>query len=125
MSTNDIRDKIAEAICESTTSGRMFPWHSLSESDRDAWRRMADAAGGAWREACTVTTVEQLDALPDRAVILDVDGVVLRRNPWLSENPALWFPLDGYSSLEQDFGIAADEIDLPARVIHHPDWETK
>lgn len=125
MSANDIRDKIAEALCESTTSGRMFPWHSLSESDRDAWRRMVDTAGVAWREACTVTTVADLDALPDRTVIIDADDTVLRRNPWHSESPVKWYPFDGDEPYERDFGITAEDVTLPARVIHNPDWEGK
>ncbi|NOQ62844.1 hypothetical protein, partial [Mycolicibacterium fortuitum] len=30
----------------------------------------------AWAEACTITTVEQLDALPVRSVVRDADGDV-------------------------------------------------
>lgn len=76
-----------------------------------------------WREACTVTTVEQLDALPEGTVILDADDAVLRRNPWRSR-PGRWYPLDGFDAYDRDFGIKIDKIPLPARVIHHPDWET-
>lgn len=34
----------AEAICGATGSGRMFPWDTLNETERDAWREMARAA---------------------------------------------------------------------------------
>lgn len=37
-------DAAAEAICAATSSGQMFPWSTLNETDRDAWRRMAQAA---------------------------------------------------------------------------------
>ncbi|AFA45102.1 hypothetical protein SEA_GALACTIC_88 [Mycobacterium phage Galactic] len=37
-------ERAAQAICETTGSGRMFPWNTLSEQEKDAWRRMADAA---------------------------------------------------------------------------------
>ncbi len=40
----EARDSVAQAICESTSAGRLFPWATLSERERDAWRRMADAA---------------------------------------------------------------------------------
>ena len=37
-------DKVAEAICGASTAGRMFPWDTLAEGERDAWRVMAAAA---------------------------------------------------------------------------------
>ncbi|ASZ74459.1 hypothetical protein I5H97_gp085 [Mycobacterium phage Wachhund] len=37
-------ERAAQAICETTSSGRMFPWNTLTEQEKDAWRRMADAA---------------------------------------------------------------------------------
>lgn len=40
-------DRVAEAICGSTSAGKLFPWAELSERERDAWRRMARAAIGA------------------------------------------------------------------------------
>lgn len=118
MSTNDIRDKIAEAICGSTGAGRMFPWHTLNEFDRDAWRAMVDAARDAWRKACTVTTVEQLDALPVGTVLReDYDGTI-------------WTLHDGGKHIEAyrecDYlPLLTSAINLPARVLHNPDWETK
>lgn len=51
-----------------------------------------------WREVCTVRTVEQLDALPDRAVLaVRVDRVLYR------------------------YAVTGD--DLPALLVWHPDWE--
>lgn len=77
-----------------------------------------------WREACTVTTVAGLNKLPGHTVIMDADDAVLRQNPWCSR-PGRWYPLDGFDAYDRDFGIEVDAIPLPARVIHHPDWETK
>lgn len=37
-------DKVAQAICEVTTAGKLFPWDELSEAARDSWRVMAVAA---------------------------------------------------------------------------------
>jgi len=37
-------DKVAEAICGATSSGQLFPWSEATEQEREAWRRMAQAA---------------------------------------------------------------------------------
>ncbi|OBK04677.1 hypothetical protein A5746_10290 [Mycolicibacterium conceptionense] len=37
-------DKVAEAICGTTSAGKLFPWRESSESIREPWRRMAEAA---------------------------------------------------------------------------------
>ncbi|AQT25898.1 hypothetical protein SimranZ1_86 [Mycobacterium phage SimranZ1] len=37
-------ERCAQAICETTASGRMFPWDTLTESHKVQWRAMADAA---------------------------------------------------------------------------------
>lgn len=97
----------------------------MTDEEINSWPSQSQHQAEMWREACTVTTVEQLDALPDRTVILDADGAVLRRNPWLSDVPPLWFPLDGYSGMDRDLGLLAEDVDLPARIIHHPDWTTR
>lgn len=98
---------------------------AMTEEESNSWPSHSQHQADMWREACTVTMVEQLDALPDRTVILDSDDTVLRRNPWHSESPVKWYPFDGDEAYERDFGITADAIEFPARVIHNPDWETK
>ncbi|SBS73835.1 hypothetical protein MHPYR_180083 [uncultured Mycobacterium sp.] len=79
----------------------------------------------AWREACTITTVEQLDALPFESVIRDQDGIILAHNPRHVYPSQLrpWWPLSGYSALERDYGVEAESITLPALLIWSPDWE--
>ncbi|WP_169619254.1 hypothetical protein [Mycolicibacterium peregrinum] len=44
---SEARDKVAEAICGTTSAGRLFPWAAQRESEREQWRRMADAAVAA------------------------------------------------------------------------------
>ncbi len=66
----EMRDQMAEAICLSTESGRLFPWATLSDVDRDAWRAIADAAIAAQRQACMVETAAELDALPHGSLLV-------------------------------------------------------
>jgi hypothetical protein len=40
---SDLRDRIATAACGATSAGKLFPWNTLSEPQKDAWRAMADA----------------------------------------------------------------------------------
>ncbi|AEK06795.1 hypothetical protein ROCKYHORROR_92 [Mycobacterium phage RockyHorror] len=37
-------EKVAEAIRGETSGGRIFPWNTLTETEKDPWRRMANAA---------------------------------------------------------------------------------
>jgi hypothetical protein len=37
-------DRVAEAICATTSAGQLFPWAELSEHNRRPWRAMAQAA---------------------------------------------------------------------------------
>lgn len=41
---SDARERVAEAICSTTSAGKLFPWSESNESAREPWRRMADAA---------------------------------------------------------------------------------
>lgn len=86
--------------------------------------RMSQVAD-ALRELLTVRSVEELDALPPLTVILDADGVVVRRDPWgeFHDSPR-WHPLDGSDHQARDFGLDADEVQLPALVLYRPDWGT-
>lgn len=76
-----------------------------------------------WREACTVTTVEQLDALPEGTVIhtVELPEDTCGSGAWTKcrDTGGDWY------WWAMDFGEPASEVPLPARVIHHPDWETK
>ncbi|MFV8173762.1 hypothetical protein [Mycolicibacterium peregrinum] len=41
---SDARERVAEAICSTTSAGKLFPWSESTEHEREPWRRMADAA---------------------------------------------------------------------------------
>lgn len=68
---------------------------------------MARAALDAADKAATITTVEELEALPVRSVILDECGESFQRLDM--EGSAVWSSADL---------IASDLVELPARVIH-------
>lgn len=72
---------------------------------------LARAALAAADKAATITTVEDLDALPVRSVILDECGESFQRLDM--EGSAVWSSADL---------IASDLVELPARVIH---WGTE
>lgn len=41
---SDRLDRVAKAICGASLAGKWFPWDSLDDAERDAWREMAAAA---------------------------------------------------------------------------------
>ncbi|MFV8169877.1 hypothetical protein [Mycolicibacterium peregrinum] len=76
----------------------------------------------AWADACTITTVEQLDALPMGAVIRTTeDRVALKSGEsWgnASGYRSWWSAADG-----EEFDCSSDELDdLPALLLWHPEW---
>ncbi len=103
-------DRVAEAICASTAAGRMFPWSTLNERERDAWRAMATAAVEALQSQ--IKTVEELAALPAGSVVRYSDGSTDQRDV---EGEWSW----SWGAME------ALLVDGPARVIWHPDWEAR
>jgi len=73
-------------------------------------------------EVCTITTVAELDALPDGAVIKDQGNVIVGRNPVeiYPSRDRPWWPLSGYCAMDRDFGIAGEDVDLPALLVWSP-----
>lgn len=41
--SDGLRDRIAAAACGATSAGKLFPWETLSEAQRNSWRAVADA----------------------------------------------------------------------------------
>lgn len=64
----------------------------------------------AWAEACTITTVEQLDALPVRSVVRDADGDVHEM-----DDCGFW-RAPRYPSI-------LNAVVFPARLLWHPEAE--
>ena len=104
MSDTEARDQLAQIINEHYYDGRSG-WISY-EARQKAEERMADAilAAGFRPPARTVTTVEELDALPELAVIRDSEGTVAELAF------GMWFSSDG-----RVFGLR-----LPATVLYEP-----
>lgn len=64
-------------------------------------------AAEVWREACTITTTDQLDALPTGAFVRDAYGQIMERR----RGEAWW----RYSEKQLP-------LELPALLIWHPGW---
>lgn len=39
----DLRDRIGKAICDATSAGKLFPWNTLNDREKETWRGYADA----------------------------------------------------------------------------------
>lgn len=68
-----------------------------------------------WREACTITTVEQLDALPVGSITTDSDVIGGNYERVATEDGEEWWT-DGMNDPNHD------ARDLPTLLIWHPDW---
>ncbi|MFV8049894.1 hypothetical protein [Mycobacterium sp. 48b] len=90
-------------------------WRDGSPAAQFSRESFAEHVQGEWREACTITTVEQLDALPADTIIVDADNWAWQKDA----NPGsrLWIPSAFNSEL-----VCEDGPELPAYVLHHPDW---
>lgn len=70
-----------------------------------------------WREACTIRTAEQLDALPEHAIVrAGTNGHAYEKS--------MLFTLIGRRWMEAGNGSPerSDDIGLPALLIWHPGW---
>lgn len=82
----------------------------VAQTAVDAYRRSRE-------QACAITTVEQLDALPDGAIVRAATGQAWHRSGRYDPAEPWW---GSGSEIESDSaGIAR-----PARLIWHPDWAT-
>lgn len=74
-----------------------------------------------WRPPLRVIdSVETLAVLPNRSIILDAEDVTYRLNPWHMDSVPRWYPFDGSSAYERDFGVQAGDISFPVTVL----WES-
>lgn len=79
-----------------------------------AWARLAADAlvASGWQKPRSITTVEELDALPFEAVVRDAEGHVLER--WGDADEVLW------TTVMVNAFIPRDAIALPAAVLYEP-----
>ena len=89
----------------------MDEWEDLGATERERYECDARAAYAAFHP--TITTAEELDALPDRSVVRDGDGCILEKDEhaYTSGAPA-WYA----AGVEEV--VAAEDITLPATVLH-------
>lgn len=113
MSDTEARDQLADLIEWAETD-------TYATSQPDGMARttiLADAilAAGFRPPARTVTTVEELDALPDRSVIVAADCAILQ---CVGSGQPDW---DGNVwQDEESRWLGSTDIDLPATVIYEP-----
>jgi hypothetical protein len=81
------------------------------------WDDIVREVEKVWRDACTITTAEQLDALPDRSIVrAGTNGHAYEKS--------MLFTLTGRRWMEAGNGSPerSDAIGLPALLIWHPGW---
>lgn len=90
-----------------------YAWNAQFDDGREELRKEAAATVSAYLAAALpeVTSVEELDQLPDRSVVLDADGAACQRNG---------FGMDGncWDSMGEE--MLSRHIPLPARVLYRP-----
>ena len=128
MTNDEIRELISQAR-KSSDSLRNAPWGIDRESFADGVDRLADALEGTLPEPDTVSTVEELDALPIGSVVMErqaepflgiptVAGV-FHKFPLAVQEPGRtsqegwreWYVVAGHGARP------ASEIHLPAQVL--------
>lgn len=82
-------------------------------SDADWAQHVAEV----WREACTIRTAEQLDALPDHSIVrAGTNGHAYEKSMWGALFGRRWMEA-GNASPER-----SEDIGLPALLLWHPSW---
>ena len=76
---------------------------------------LAEHVAAAYREARTITTREQLEALPGESVIRDVDGMIFERTRDHSINRRVW------SAIGTDEQLYGSAVELPALILWLPE----
>lgn len=92
-------------------------WSDTDHGDNGHHTHVAHQAD-AWREACTIRTVEELEALPDGATVRGANGHAFEKSSesWTFDDRR-WGEA-GNSSPDR-----SEDIKLPALLIWHPEWE--
>lgn len=104
---------LADVIDKHTPSGAEGHVTCWCGEQFSSFREHAEHVAAAWRDACTIRTVEELDALPFGAVVRTECGSITDR--YRDEDGTLEWWVDG----SPDAGVGED---LPALLIWHPDW---
>ncbi len=72
----------------------------------------------SWAEACTIRTIQQLEALPDDSTIRVIDGGEINRKTSRRDGSAEWWTTGSEEDIRSTVAL------LPALLIDHPEWRT-
>lgn len=114
MSARDeLRGTLANTICNVSFYPRLAQPYLLGGDMSNVLDRTAETLLEAgYRKPRTITTVEELDALPDLSVVLDKHGESFQRMQTDDPSTALWHSGDI---------ILSASMALPATVLHEPE----
>lgn len=86
---------------------------AMTDEEINSWPSQSQHQADMWREACTVTTVEQLDAPPDGCVVRDQRGLL-----WETDQGHMY-------AASYAMPMCIKTVALPAVIVWHPEWETR
>ena len=105
---DELRGTLANTVCNASNYTRRAQPYLLGSDMSTVLDKTADAILAAgYRKPRTITTAEELDALPDGSIVRDAKGFAWQkyRRP-ISQNPA-WFA----ATRDDDFYNSSDFID--------------
>jgi hypothetical protein len=107
---DELRGTLANTICNASLYAKRAQPHLLGSDMSEVLDRTADAILAAgYRKPRTVSTVEELDALPVGSVVLDPAGLSLHKNAFTG-----WCASNGAKNISREM---LDEA-LPATVLY-------
>jgi hypothetical protein len=105
---DELRGTLSNTICHATNYPERAQPYLLGGDMSTVLDRTADAILAAgYRKPRTITTAEELDALPLNTIILDAEGLPLHKDD--SDRVEEWC-----------YGDNAVDVDLPATVLYEP-----
>ncbi|WNM64536.1 hypothetical protein SEA_MIDNIGHTRAIN_49 [Arthrobacter phage MidnightRain] len=117
MSARDeLRGTLANTICNVSFYPRLAQPYLLGGDMSNVLDRTAETLLEAgYRKPRTITTAEELDALPFGSVILDPTGLSLHKNEFTG-----WRASNGAKDIDAEM---LEREALPAKVLHEPEAE--
>lgn len=119
---SDERDELAKLLFLADNDAAPDPYHEWEMTSRHNppgakyVYEMADSILRAgYTKPRTITTAEELDALPERSVVMGADGYVARRFP------GGWRVLVVEPASSPWLTDTLEDVDLPATVLHEPE----
>jgi len=113
MSTEEVRVELGELIHENITD-RLPVDPSRLEVGAQVDVAIDAVLAAGYRKPRTITTAEELSALPKRTVIRDLDGDVLVADP-LTDGEMF------FRQIDETYPLTAGAVVLPATVLYQPE----